>query len=140
MPSIFQRWAKKTPLSQIPLWRTLSTIMNILETATGIDRGTGAGSKDGYGWHFGARAGAYGASSSEDYTETDVTIYCSEFKINAKLLSLTDSGSPPVTTYHGFRITGKTDYTAAEKRLLLQVTEPSTGTFTLVPAKGYLKT
>lgn len=134
--AIFQRWAKNTPLCKIPFWRTLSTIMNVLETATGIDRGSGAGSRDGFGWHFGARPGSSGTASTE-YTEEDVTLYCAEFKINAKLLSTTDAG---VTTYHGFRITGKTEYTSDEKRLLLQVTEPSTGTFTLVPAKGYLKT
>lgn len=140
MSAIFQRWAKKTPLCQIPFWRTLSTIMNILETATGVDRGTGSGSRDGYGWHFGSRGSESSSTDQPELTEEDITIYCAEFKINAKLLSLTDTATPPVTTYYGFRITGKTAYTSTDKKLLLQVTEPSTGTFTLVPSKGYLKT
>lgn len=69
-------------------------------------------------------------------TETDITLFCKEFKLTGKLLSKT-VGEADV--FFGIRITGKSNYTSDDKRLLLQVTEPSTGTFTLDLDKGYLK-
>lgn len=77
-------------------------------------------------------------ASNTGYTEEDVTIYCSQFKLKAKLLSKTE-GDPAVKTIYGISTLTVELYTAADKKLLLQVTEPSTGTFSLVPAKGYLK-
>jgi hypothetical protein len=72
----------------------------------------------------------------EEYDEEDVTIYCAEFKLKAKLLSKTVD---TVTTYYGLTSWTKEAYASGEKRLLLQVGEPSTGTFTLGLDKGYLK-
>ena len=78
-------------------------------------------------------------AANTGYTEEDVTVYCSQFKLKAKLLSKTE-GDPAVKTIYGISTLTVENYTAADKKLLLQVTEPSTGTFVLAPAKGYLKT
>lgn len=69
-------------------------------------------------------------------SQLDVTLYAKEFKITAKLNYKTVGET---TTYYGLSDWSISAYTSADKRLLLQGAEPSTGTFTLDLGKGYLK-
>lgn len=77
-----------------------------------------------------------GSGIPEGCSQLDATIYCLQFKITAKLnYKVVES----VTTYYGLSDWGIADYTSAEKRLLLQGTEPSTGIFNLAFDMGYHK-
>jgi len=76
------------------------------------------------------------ATSDSDYSELDVTLYCKEFKILGKLVYKL-SGSTIVP--YGIRLVSIYNYSSAEKRLLLQGTEPSSGSYALDFDKGYLK-
>ena len=69
-------------------------------------------------------------------TQTTVTLYAKEFKLTAKL---NHKIVGEVTTYYGLSDWSIVAYTSADKRLLLQGTEPTTGTYALDLAKGYLK-
>lgn len=69
-------------------------------------------------------------------TQTTVTLYAKEFKLVAKLNHKTVG---EVTTYYGLSDWSIVAYTSADTRLLLQGTEPTTGTYALDLAKGYLK-
>lgn len=64
------------------------------------------------------------------FDEEDITIYCAQFKLAGKLISKTVES---VKTVYGITTLSIVPYTSADKYLPLQVTEPSTGTFTLVP-------
>lgn len=68
-------------------------------------------------------------------TET-ITLYCAECKLTATLLSKTVGGT---TTYYGLANLQRSEYASGDKRLLLQVTEPTTGDYHLTLDKGYLK-
>jgi hypothetical protein len=72
--SILPTWKQGDPIARVPLFRFCQIVRNILETATGIDRGTGAGSADGRNWHFGPRPGSAGSSGGipEGYAEGTV--------------------------------------------------------------------
>lgn len=69
-------------------------------------------------------------------TQTTVTLYAKEFKLVAKL---NHKKVGEITTYYGLSDWSIVAYTFADKRLLLQGTEPTTGTYALDLAKGYLK-
>jgi hypothetical protein len=50
---VFPRFRPNAAPSALPFGRIFRILYNILETATGIDRGSGPGAADGLGWHFG---------------------------------------------------------------------------------------
>lgn len=75
-----------------------------------------------------------------EITEEDVTLYCKEFALQAKLRVCTiGEGEEAVEKLIGIRPTAKVPYTSAQKRLLLQITEPETDAFVLALDRGYLK-
>lgn len=70
--NILPRWVKGTPPARVPLFDFCRIVRNILETATGIDRGTGAGARDGLGWHFGSRQITAAGGIPDGYEEGTV--------------------------------------------------------------------
>lgn len=63
-PGLFTRWAKDSYLSEIPLYRNLMMMFNILEYSKGIVRPPGGG--NGFGWSFGGSS----SSSNDPATAT----------------------------------------------------------------------
>ncbi len=127
MQGLFRRWIEGTPLCKIPFWHSFNIIFNILENSTGVDRGSGPGSAQGQGWHFGGRGSSTDSGGiPAGYEEVTGTIYLKEKMINGTFLVKT-SGKV------------ETDYASADARLLLQPVVHSS-TVTLDLAKGYLKT
>lgn len=86
--SILPTWKQGDPIARVPLFRFCQIVRNILETATGIDRGTGAGSADGRNWHFGTRPGSSGSAASipAGYEEETLNIITDAGIVTRKVL------------------------------------------------------
>lgn len=99
---IFPMFRRGMPLCKFPLYRFCTIVRNILETASGIDRGTGAGSQEGFGWHFGARAESLNSGLPDGYVEKDVVLYTKAGIITGKILfkATDDDVAYASTQYH----------------------------------------
>lgn len=80
-----------------------------------------------------------GGGSGGTVTEEDITIYCREFKLSAKLRTRTvGEGEEAVSTLIDIKPVSKAPYSPSDRRLLLQIVG-DTESATLDLDKGYLK-